>query len=68
MLKHVAPVDPKASIPDPDHYGFLPAEGRTVAWNAYWAGLAAREEIAVTDARDEAADEPAPAAEAHTEA
>lgn len=65
MLKHVAPVDPKASIPDPDHHGFLPAQGRAVSWNAHWAGLAARGEIVVTDAVDEPIEA---AAEAHPDA
>ena len=49
MYKRVTPVEPTASIPDPHRGDCLPPEGRVVAWNAYWAGLAAREEISVAD-------------------
>ena len=64
MRKHVTPVDPKASIPDPDRGGFLPPEGRDVPWTPYWAGMSARKEISVDDAQDEPtavrSDAPAP--------
>ena len=59
MLKHVCPSTATASIPDPDRGGFLPVEGRVVAWTPYWAGMMLREEIVVSAAPDEA--EPAPA-------
>ncbi|MGU3665809.1 hypothetical protein ACLBX9_16645 [Methylobacterium sp. A49B] len=76
MLKHVAPIDPRASIPDPERGQFLPPEGRTVPWTPYWAGMAMREEITVSDAQDEpvaAAESPAtveaePAHGAHPDA
>ncbi len=55
MRKHVAPVLAQASIPDPERGGFLPPEGREVAWTPYWAGMAAREEITVTEVPDEPA-------------
>jgi len=64
MRKHVAPAHPGASIPDPDRGGFLPPEGRTVPWTPHWAGMAAREEIAVTDAPDEVAPEATDSTEA----
>ena len=52
MRKHVAPAHPEASIPDPDRGGFLPPDGRTVAWTPFWAGMLLREEITVGDPRD----------------
>lgn len=60
MRKHVTPVHPDASIPDPDRGGFLPPAGRTVTWTPHWAGMLMREEISVGDPQD------APAAEAKT--
>ena len=54
MRKHVAPIHPDASIPDPDRGGFLPAGGRVVSWTPHWAGMLAREEIVVSDAPEEA--------------
>lgn len=76
MLKHVAPIDPAASIPDPDHRDFLPPKGRDVPWTPYWAGLSARDEIVVSEAgappviAPEAppADEAPPAGEPHADA
>lgn len=75
MHKHVAPIDPRASIPDPERGQFLPPEGRTVWWTPYWAGMLAREEITVSEPQDASAaatsDEPAPAEpanEAHPDA
>lgn len=49
MRKHVKPADPKATIPDPERRGDLPAAGRVVTWSAHWARLAAREDIVVSD-------------------
>jgi len=73
MHKHVAPIDPRSSIPDPERGQFLPPEGRTVWWTPYWAGMLAREEITVSDAQDvpvadEAADPAEVAHETHPDA
>lgn len=71
MRKLVTPADPKASIPDPDRGGFLPAEGRAVTWTPYWAGMALREEITVAEVPTEAPAaeiEPEPTAEVEPEA
>lgn len=49
MQKHVTPADARASIPDPVRGDMLPAEGRSVAWTPYWAGMAARDEVRVSE-------------------
>lgn len=69
MHRHVAPIDPRASIPDPERGQFLPPEGRTVWWTPYWAGMLAREEITVSEPQDvPVADEAAAPADAAHEA
>jgi len=62
MRKHVAPADPAATIPDPSRGRPLPPEGLPVTWGPYWAGLAARAEIVVSEISEETdAEAPAPA-------
>lgn len=47
--RHVAPVDPSATIPDHERGGSLPPAGLPVTWSAYWALLEQRGEIVVTN-------------------
>lgn len=54
--RHVAPVDPAATIPDHERGGTLPAAGLPVTWSAYWALLEQRGEIIVTDIAEAAVD------------
>ena len=61
MRKHVAPAHEGASIPDPARGRDLPAEGIAVDWTAYWAGLALRGDIVVSEIADEPEPEPEPA-------
>ena len=66
MRKHVTPVDPAATIFDPERGRALPPAGLTVSWTAYWAGLALRKEITAEDLPDKLpaeGDDPAPAAD-----
>lgn len=49
MRKRVTPLDPAATIPDPDRGDALPPDGRDVAWTPYWAGMAARREVQVAE-------------------
>ena len=62
MRRHVAPADPGATIPDPERGDALPPEGRTVAWSAHWATMAARSDVTVGEPQDEVAEPEAPKA------
>uniref|UniRef100_UPI000A98F7D8 hypothetical protein n=1 Tax=Methylobacterium sp. CCH5-D2 TaxID=1768765 RepID=UPI000A98F7D8 len=67
--KHVTPADPAATIPDPSRGRPLPPEGLAVTWGPYWAGLAARGEITVSELpADDPEAGPAPEAGSVTEA
>lgn len=61
MRKHVAPADPSATVPDPERGRALPPEGLPVDWSPYWAGLALRGDIVVTDPPSEPDDAGPPA-------
>lgn len=66
MRRHVTPAEPAAAIPDPERGDNLPADGRPVTWNAYWAGLALRGDITFEDIEDAPAEaqQPPPASPA----
>jgi hypothetical protein len=63
MRKHVTPADPAASIPDPERGRDLPAEGATVVWGPYWAGLELRGDVVVSADPLNPAPKTAPASE-----
>lgn len=68
MRKHVAPADPAATIPDPSRSRPLPPEGLPVTWGPYWAGLAARAEIVVSEISEKTVPEAAVSTDAPAEA
>ena len=58
MRKHVMPADAGAAIPDPSRGRDLPSEGAEVEWSAYWAGLAMRGDVIVSEIEEPGGGEP----------